>query len=158
MLAARRMQPNEVMELLYTSGTTGEPKGALHTSNTHFANLKQLVQRFKLTGDHVFFMPSPLAHQTGFGLGMEMALMQGSKLVLQDVWEGEVGLQRIQDEGANFMIASTPFLTDLIDCPNFPNTMCRPSRCSFQVERPFRVLWCPARLSVCRPPYFRPGE
>jgi len=120
MLKARRMQPNEIMELLYTSGTTGEPKGALHTPNTHIANLMQIVRRFNLTGDHVFFMPSPMAHQTGFLVGMELPLALGGKMVLQDIWDAEVGLGRIQDEGVNFMMAATPFMADLTDHPALP--------------------------------------
>ncbi len=119
-LAARRMQADDVMQLLYTSGTTGEPKGALHTSNTHFANWMQIVRRLDLSGDHVFFMPSPMAHQTGFGIGMAMPLMLGAKTVLQDVWDAEVGLQCIQDEGVNFMMGATPFLADLTDAPSLP--------------------------------------
>jgi len=116
-LADRRMQPDEVMQLLYTSGTTGEPKGALHTSNTHFANLAQIIQRQGLTSEHVMFMPSPLAHQTGFLVGMAAPLSLGAKMVLQDIWEPEVGLARIQDEGVNFMMAATPFMADLTDHP-----------------------------------------
>lgn len=115
LLADRRMQPDEVMQLLYTSGTTGEPKGALHTSNTHFANIVEIAKRCGLTAEHVCFAPSPLAHQTGFGIGMELPLMLGSKMVLQDIWEPGVGLARIQDEGVNFMMAATPFLADLTD-------------------------------------------
>jgi cyclohexanecarboxylate-CoA ligase len=116
-LAARRMRPDEIMQLLYTSGTTGEPKGALHTSNTHFADLMEMARRFKLNSEHVFFMPSPLAHQTGFLVGMELPLSQGAKVVLQDIWEPEAGLARMQDEGVTFMMAATPFLTDLTDHP-----------------------------------------
>ncbi|MES2226565.1 MAG: cyclohexanecarboxylate-CoA ligase [Pseudomonadota bacterium] len=115
-LADRRMQPDEVMELLYTSGTTGEPKGALHTSNTHFADLTAIAARFHLTGEHVFFMPSPMAHQTGFLVTMT-GLMLGAKVVLQDVWDAAVALGRIQDEGVHLTVASTPFLADLTDHP-----------------------------------------
>ncbi|MFZ2391903.1 cyclohexanecarboxylate-CoA ligase, partial [Rhodoferax sp.] len=114
-LAERRLRPDEVMQLLYTSGTTGEPKGALHTSNTHFANIVEIAKRCGLTAEHVCFAPSPMAHQTGFAIGMAMPMMLGAKLVLQDIWDAEVALQRIQDEGANFMMAATPFLADLTD-------------------------------------------
>ena len=116
-LADRRMQPDEVMELLYTSGTTGEPKGALHTSNTHFANMVALMARLGMTGEHVFFMPSPMAHQTGFVVGMAAPLMLGAKMVLQDAWDPTVALGRMQDEGVHFTMASTPFLADLTDHP-----------------------------------------
>lgn len=115
LLTEHRMRPEEVMQLLYTSGTTGEPKGALHTSNTHFANIVEVVKRCGLTAEHVCFMPSPMAHQTGFAIGMAMPMMLGAKLVLQDIWDAEVALQRIQDESVHFMMAATPFLADLTD-------------------------------------------
>lgn len=115
LLTEHRLRPDEVMQLLYTSGTTGEPKGALHTSNTHFANIVEIAKRCGLTAEHVCFAPSPMAHQTGFAIGMAMPMMLGAKLVLQDIWDAEVALQRIQDEGANFMMAATPFLADLTD-------------------------------------------
>jgi cyclohexanecarboxylate-CoA ligase len=116
-LAARRMRPDEVMELLYTSGTTGEPKGAMHTSNTYFANLMELVNRYKLDSEQVIFMPSPMAHQTGFLVGMDVPLALGAKAVLQDIWEPETALARMQDEGVTFMMAATPFMNDLTDHP-----------------------------------------
>jgi cyclohexanecarboxylate-CoA ligase len=119
-LAERRMRPDEVLQLLYTSGTTGEPKGALHTSNTHFANIVETVKRCGLNSEHVVFMPSPMAHQTGFLMGMEMPLMLGAKLVLQDIWDTQVALTRMQDEGVTFMMAATPFLADLTDHPDLP--------------------------------------
>ena len=40
--AAGRPEPDEVVQLLYTSGTTGEPKGAMHTSNTLIAMVMEL--------------------------------------------------------------------------------------------------------------------
>ncbi|MDT0499292.1 cyclohexanecarboxylate-CoA ligase [Algiphilus sp. W345] len=120
LFAERRLRPDEVLQLLYTSGTTGEPKGALHTSNTHFANIVEIVKRCGLTAEHVCFMPSPMAHQTGFAIGMELPLMLGAKMVLQDIWEPKLGLTRIQDEGVTFMMAATPFLADLTDHPDLP--------------------------------------
>ena len=118
LLRERRMKPDEVMQLLYTSGTTGEPKGVLHTSNTHFANLIELARRCGLSGNDVCFMPSPMAHQTGFLAGMELAVALGTKLVLQDMWDPEIGLGRIQDERVSFMMGATPFMADLADHPN----------------------------------------
>ena len=46
--------------------------------------------------------------------------MLGAKTVLQDVWDAEVGLARIQDEGVNFMMGATPFLADLTEHPALP--------------------------------------
>jgi cyclohexanecarboxylate-CoA ligase len=118
--AERTLKPDEVMQLLYTSGTTGEPKGAMHTPNTQFSNIVEFAARMRLSDQDVIFMPSPLAHQVGYIYGVMLPIYLGAKLVLQDVWSPELALQRIQDEGATFTMAATPFLADLADAPMLP--------------------------------------
>ena len=113
LFAERRPDPNDIIELLYTSGTSGVPKGVLHTSNTLLSLVDIGRARLGLTKDDVVFMPSPMAHQTGFLYGMSMALVLGTKLVLQDIWSAEVAARRINDERATYTMASTPFLADL---------------------------------------------
>ena len=113
LFAERRPDPNDIIELLYTSGTSGVPKGVLHTSNTLLSLVDIGRARLGLTKDDVVFMPSPMAHQTGFLYGMSMALVLGTKLVLQDIWSAEVAARRITDERATYTMASTPFLADL---------------------------------------------
>lgn len=118
--AERTLKPDEVMQLLYTSGTTGEPKGAMHTPNTQFSNIVEFAARMRLSDQDVIFMPSPFAHQVGYIYGVMLPIYLGAKLVLQDVWSPELALQRIQDEGATFTMAATPFLADLADAPMLP--------------------------------------
>jgi cyclohexanecarboxylate-CoA ligase len=110
-----RPDPNNVMQIVYTSGTTGEPKGAMHISNTLFSNVIPYAERLKLTGDDVILMSSPMAHQTGFMYGFMMALWLGATNVLQDIWNAEKAADIIEAEGATFTMASTPFLSDLTD-------------------------------------------
>ncbi len=116
--AKRKMGPNDVNEMLYTSGTTGQPKGVMHTANTQFANLKVFCPYLGLTGRDVFLMSSPLAHQTGFLYGIMGPIFLGAKVVLQDIWEPRVAAQLIQDERVTYSMASTPFLADLTDTPD----------------------------------------
>jgi len=112
---SRRPTADNVMELLYTSGTTGEPKGVMHTANTLFSNLRPYAERLRLTGDDVVLMSSPMAHQTGFMYGLMMPIMLGAKAVLQDIWEPKQAATRIGSERVTFTMASTPFLSDLTD-------------------------------------------
>ena len=111
--ADRRLRAEEIVQLCYTSGTTGEPKGVLHTSNTLLANSIPFVERLHLTRDDVLLMPSPLAHQTGFMLAMLPSLHIGATLVLQDIWDPAKAVQIIRDEGVTFSMGATPFLADL---------------------------------------------
>ncbi|MCK9994158.1 MAG: cyclohexanecarboxylate-CoA ligase [Alphaproteobacteria bacterium] len=119
--AARRMSPNDVNEMLYTSGTTGQPKGVMHTANTQFANLKALAPNIGLSRNDTLLMSSPLAHQTGFLYGIMMPLYLGIKTVYQDVWDARIAAQMIQDEKVTYTMASTPFLADLTDNPDVRN-------------------------------------
>jgi len=117
LFAGRRQGPNEVTQILYTSGTTGESKGVMQTANTMYANLVEYARRLKLEQSDVVLMASPLAHQTGFMYGMMMPIMLKAKTVLHDVWSGEAAAKRIQDEGCTFTMAATPFLADLANLP-----------------------------------------
>ncbi len=113
--ATRRPTADNVMQLVYTSGTTGEPKGVMHTANTLFSNLRPFAERLSLGRSDVVFMASPMAHQTGFMYGLLMPVMLGATAVLQDIWEPKRAAERIAEEGATFTMASTPFLSDLTD-------------------------------------------
>jgi cyclohexanecarboxylate-CoA ligase len=112
---ARQPTADNVMQLLYTSGTTGEPKGVMHTANTLLSNLRPYAERLRLGRDDVILMASPMAHQTGFMYGLMMPIMLGATAVLQDIWEPKRAAKRIGDEGVTFTMASTPFLSDLTD-------------------------------------------
>jgi len=115
LFASRRQGPNEVMQILYTSGTTGEAKGVMHSANTLLAHLVESAKRLNLSEKDVFLMGSPLAHQTGFLYGLMMPILLKAKAVLLDVWAAERAAQLIQDEACTFTLSATPFLSDLTD-------------------------------------------
>jgi len=114
-LAAVHLSPDAIIELLYTSGTTGEPKGVSHTSNTMLSNLVPFAERLHLTGADVIHMPSPMAHQLGFMYGLVLPALLGSTAVLQDIFAAEAMARQITSEGATFTMGATPFLNDLSD-------------------------------------------
>jgi cyclohexanecarboxylate-CoA ligase len=116
LFAGRRLGPDDVIQVLYTSGTTGEPKGVMHTSNTLFSNLTPYIGRLGLSGSDVVLMASPLAHQTGFMYGVMMPVQLGCPVVLQDIWNADRAADLVAGEGVTFTMASTPFLADLTDC------------------------------------------
>ena len=113
--ATSRPGPDEAIQLLYTSGTTGEPKGVLHTSNTMLSNLVPFAERLHLGTDDVIHMPSPLAHQLGFMYGLVLPVMLGCKAVLQDLFAPAEMARQIVQEGASFTMGATPFLNDLTE-------------------------------------------
>jgi cyclohexanecarboxylate-CoA ligase len=110
-----RAAPDDVIQLLYTSGTTGEPKGVTHSSNTMLANLGPFADRLGLGGGDVIHMPSPMGHQLGFMYGLVLPVMLGAKAVLQDVFDPQAMTRQIVDEKATFTMGATPFLSGFVD-------------------------------------------
>jgi len=117
LFTARRPAPDDVIELLYTSGTTGQPKGVMHTSNTQFGALRTCIRFFGFDGDEVMLMASPMAHQTGFLYGMLLPIALGARMVLQDIWSAEMAAQLIERHRVTWTVAATPFLADLTRTP-----------------------------------------
>jgi cyclohexanecarboxylate-CoA ligase len=129
---ANPLAPDDVMLLMYTSGTTGEPKGVMHTSNTLFANLYGFIEAYGLTSQDVILGASPMAHLTGFGYLAMIPLILNGTTVLQDIWEPKQALELIRAEGITFSMASSPFVADLCNAaeaggpvsPQFVNFCC----------------------------------
>ena len=105
--------PEQIAQLLFTSGTSGEPKGALHRHDVLTRAADHHIEHFGLGAEDVIYVPSPLAHQTGFLYGMWIAIRLGVPQVLQEVWDAEVGLETMRRFGVSFVQAATPFLADL---------------------------------------------
>jgi len=104
---------DDIAQLVFTSGTTGEPKGVMHSANTLFSNIVPYAKRLHLSKDDVIFMGSPMAHQTGFMYGLIMPVLLKAKAVLQDVWDVNTAIDLIHKHQVTFTMASTPFLNDL---------------------------------------------
>jgi cyclohexanecarboxylate-CoA ligase len=113
-LAARAPRPDAIGQLLFTSGTTGEPKGVLQRLDALTRAATMEIEHLGLGRDDRIFVPSPLAHQTGFLYGMWVALVLGSGQILQDVWEPTRAARALREWGGSFVQAATPFLTDLV--------------------------------------------
>ncbi len=73
--------PADPLLLLYTSGTTGTPKGVILTHDSHAYNGRIAAEAWGFTADSVNLVAMPLFHIGGIGYGM-MALSQGGHTVL----------------------------------------------------------------------------
>lgn len=105
--------PNQVHEIIFTSGTTGEPKGVMHTPNTVLAIVHLMRERFRFTERDVILMSSTFAHQTGYLYGYCLNVLLGATGVWLDVWQAAEAARLIEAEGVTFTMGATPFLQDL---------------------------------------------
>lgn len=113
-LARCRPGPHSLAQLLFTSGTSGEPKGVLHTHGVLTRAASMQAAQLGLSGEDSIFIPSPLAHQTGFLYGMWLALVLGVTQTLQAQWDPGRALRLLRERGCTFVQAATPFLADLV--------------------------------------------
>ncbi|MDQ2836326.1 MAG: AMP-binding protein [Actinomycetota bacterium] len=94
--------------LLYTSGTSGRPKGAMLPVRALLGNLGQLAQLSPppLTAADRIFLPLPLFHIFGLNAGLGMALYFGATLVLSGRFDAEASLATIRDERISVVVGA----------------------------------------------------
>ncbi len=109
------LAPDDMAVLMFTSGTTGEPKGVMHTSNSLIACCKALAGRFELDASDVLLVASPVGHMTGYAAVVLLSVYLGGTMILQDVWEARHGVDLMAREGVTYTAASTPFLGDICE-------------------------------------------
>jgi cyclohexanecarboxylate-CoA ligase len=109
--------PNDVSVILYTSGTTADPKGVLHSNNTLLAECQSMIRYHGLDGHHVFVMPSPVGHISGLLYGIMLPIVLGATSVLMETWDPERFLTLIARERGTYSAGATPFLQGVLDCP-----------------------------------------
>jgi cyclohexanecarboxylate-CoA ligase len=105
--------PNAVHEVVFTSGTTGEPKGVMHTPNTVLSTTYTMIDRLEFSERDVLLMASTLGHQTGYLYGYCLNMLLGSTAVWMDVWNAAEAARLIEAERVTFTMGATPFLRDL---------------------------------------------
>lgn len=76
--------PDDVTALLFTSGTTGRPKGVPQTWAMWTHNLDALQSRWHLGPDDVLWLTLPCFHTHGLVLGLHGALLRGARVLLSE--------------------------------------------------------------------------
>lgn len=88
----------DVYCVLYTSGTTGFPKGAMLTHRGVVWSGISVGEGIKSSSEDVYLIPAPLFHIFGMGVNLFAAISTQSKMVLMDVYKPKEALELIQQE------------------------------------------------------------
>lgn len=102
-----------VKMLLYTSGTTGRPKGVLHSHNTIARAVERCVAHWGIKPGEAIVMPSPVTHISGYSNGLELPFLAETRTVLMEAWNAKEALSLIERHGVTGTVAATPFLVEL---------------------------------------------
>jgi acyl-CoA synthetase (AMP-forming)/AMP-acid ligase II len=102
----------------YTSGTTADPKGVVHTHRTLGCEVRQLSSH-QAERDRANLTGAPVGHAIGMLAGLLCPLVSGRPLYLIDGWDPPTVLAAMVEEGIGAGSGSTYFFTSLLDCPGF---------------------------------------
>ena len=117
-LAALKPSLDDITALGFTSGTTGELKGAQFDSHVLAAVNRGFIDRYDLNENDRIFGCSPLGHAVGFTHAFRMALSIGGSMVMLERWDVDEAMPLMHRTKCTYMAAATPFLMDLVYHPD----------------------------------------
>ncbi|WP_227394838.1 AMP-binding protein [Jeotgalibacillus aurantiacus] len=115
------LDPEDVINIQYTSGTTGFPKGVMLTHHNIVNNAQLIGDFMKLTTEDRVCIPVPFFHCFGCVLGTLAAVTHGSTMILLEQFEPEKVLQAVEQERCTVLHGvPTMFIAEL-NHPNYKN-------------------------------------
>jgi acyl-CoA synthetase (AMP-forming)/AMP-acid ligase II len=112
------VEPDSPVIVAFTSGTTRDPKGVIHTHRTIGFETRQLDHMFP-GGGPPQITGSPVGHFIGMVNAFLVPLLRERPANLIDVWDpGEI-LRLMRDDGLGVAGGATFFITSLLDHPDF---------------------------------------
>jgi acyl-CoA synthetase (AMP-forming)/AMP-acid ligase II len=109
----------QLAAVLFTSGSSGTPKGVLHTQATLAYKAALMADVHGMRTDDCVLMPAPGAHISGLLNGITLPGAVPFRTVFMARWDPEVALELIERERVTFMIGPPTFFVSLMQAPGF---------------------------------------
>ena len=107
------LNPDKIVYLAFTSGTTGLPKGVMHSDNTLMANGRIMVKDWHHDATTVLLTLSPLSHHIGT-VAIEQWLAAGMQLVIHNPSAGITALDWILETQATYVMGVPTHAMDIL--------------------------------------------
>lgn len=115
--AAVPRQPDDLALLPYTSGTTGLPKGCMHTHRTLMANT--CASFVQTQADTISLAVVPMFHITGMLYGVLAPVFTGATIVVMPRWDRELAGRLISRFRVSVWVCIPTMIIDLFGSPNY---------------------------------------
>ena len=106
--------PDKIVYLAFTSGTTGLPKGVMHSDNTLLANGRMMVRDWHHDQDSILVTLSPLSHHIGT-VAIEQWLAAGLQLVIHNFAAGKPALDWIIESEGTYVMGVPTHAMDILE-------------------------------------------
>jgi cyclohexanecarboxylate-CoA ligase len=113
----------DVAAVLFTTGSTGDPKAVLHTHRGLAYKARSMVRAHGLSGADAALMPSPLAHVSGLLNAVLVPQTAGMPVVLMEKWDPERGVQLAGAHSVSFMIGPPTLFLGMMDVPGMRSSV-----------------------------------
>jgi len=114
--------------ILWTSGTTSEPKGVVHTHQSLRVEADSISAAHAMRPGESLLLPMPVTHVAGLTYGVLLPVTNAITTVLMDTWEPGRALDLVEREAIAVMISTPVFMRTMIDHPAFAATDCESVR------------------------------
>jgi acyl-CoA synthetase (AMP-forming)/AMP-acid ligase II len=113
---------DHLLDLIFTSGTTGRPKGVMTTHAQNLATYAIYSRGLTLTPQDRYLIVNPFFHTLGYKAGWLSALMRGALILPHAVFDPDTVLARIERERASVMPGPPTLYHALLASPRLPET------------------------------------
>ena len=121
--------PSAPVLILFTSGTTGRPKGAVMTNDSLIANAADTASALEMTANDEVLTFTPMFHVAGLNLLTTPALSIGATVTVHREFQPRAVLEDIEARAVTLLVASPPMTAELIADPAWDDTHLTGLRC-----------------------------
>lgn len=107
--------PSDLAGHFYTGGTTGRPKGVLHTQEGMTMNAYAHITELGITGDETLLLMTPLSHSAGVFLWA--GLLTGATVLVRDGFDPQQALELIEDHSVTWTFMVPTMIYRVLDAP-----------------------------------------
>ena len=113
---------DDLAVILYTSGTTGKPKGAMLSHHNLTWNAINVISDMPLTNNEVALMIAPMFHVAALGMGVLPTILKGGHLILEPRFDPGRALELIEKHKATFISGVPTTYQLLAEHPDWDTT------------------------------------
>ena len=113
-----RLTPDDISDVVFTSGTTGHPKGVILTHGQSLRAYGWMAHEYTFAHTDTFLIIPPFFHCFGYKAGWLASLMHGVTIIPMAVFDARRALETIAAEHVSVMLGPPTIFQDLIDHPD----------------------------------------